>query len=56
MVVVVGYCVGFVGLQLLVMFELVVVVFCCVCVGNGDVGDCCLVVVGCGCGNYFWVR
>ncbi len=26
------------------------------CAGNGDAGDCCLVAVGRGCGDYSWAR
>ena len=47
---------GFAGLQPLAMPELAAVALRRVCVSNGDAGDCRLVAVGRGCGDYSWAR
>ena len=47
---------GFAGLQPLAMPELAAVALRRTCAGNGDAGDCCLVAVGRGCGDYPWAR
>ncbi len=51
-----AYCAGFAGLQPLAMPELAAVALRRTCTGNGDVGDCCLVAFGRGCGDYSWAR
>ena len=50
------HCAGFAGLQPLAMPELAAVALRRVCVSNGDAGDCRLVAVGRGCGDYSWAR
>uniref|UniRef100_A0A914YVQ4 Uncharacterized protein n=1 Tax=Panagrolaimus superbus TaxID=310955 RepID=A0A914YVQ4_9BILA len=56
MAVAAGHCAGFAGLQPLAMPELAAVALRRACAGNGDAGDCCLVAVGRGCGNYSRAR
>ena len=51
-----GHRAGFTGLQPLAMPELAAVALCRACAGNGDAGDCGLVAVGRGCGDYPWAR
>ena len=56
MAVAAGHCAGFAGLQPLAMPELAAVALRCASAGNGDAGDCRMVAVGRGCGDYSWAR